>query len=236
MKKLALALGLVVLSPSFAFAIMGKHDLSSGGGNSVRAIAGEAGGTQVCVFCHVPHVDDDANGVGTSRPLWNHALTTTNLTWLTSTTLRGSTLYTDITSARFEGARACMSCHDGTVALGSVLRLYSGGTSSATSIGIVASSKVTNERLDATSNALLNPADMDHNHPVGITGPPANKAGFTNYQAVNPNNGVWYRTSSDGNDYVQCGSCHNPHLTTNQPFLRISNAGSAICISCHDID
>jgi hypothetical protein len=39
---------------------------------------------------------------------------------------------------------------------------------------------------------------------------------------------------------VECGSCHDPHAETGsgtpaagQTFLRISNAGSAVCLSCH---
>lgn len=33
---------------------------------------------------------------------------------------------------------------------------------------------------------------------------------------------------------VECGSCHDPHRTTNGTFLRISNAASALCTTCHD--
>ena len=42
---------------------------------------------------------------------------------------------------------------------------------------------------------------------------------------------------------VECGSCHDPHVETNQTtgtlpaagptFLRITNGGSAVCLSCH---
>lgn len=32
--------------------------------------------------------------------------------------------------------------------------------------------------------------------------------------------------------FVECASCHDPH-TTNSTFLRISNAGSAVCLACH---
>lgn len=33
--------------------------------------------------------------------------------------------------------------------------------------------------------------------------------------------------------FVECGSCHDPHNDTNGTFLRISNTGSAVCLSCH---
>jgi predicted CXXCH cytochrome family protein len=33
--------------------------------------------------------------------------------------------------------------------------------------------------------------------------------------------------------YVECASCHDPH-TTNDTFLRVSNAGSTVCLACHN--
>jgi predicted CXXCH cytochrome family protein len=33
--------------------------------------------------------------------------------------------------------------------------------------------------------------------------------------------------------FVECASCHNPHGTTNQMFLRASTDNSAICTACH---
>ncbi len=32
---------------------------------------------------------------------------------------------------------------------------------------------------------------------------------------------------------VECASCHDPHNVTNATFLRVSNAASAVCLSCH---
>jgi predicted CXXCH cytochrome family protein len=33
--------------------------------------------------------------------------------------------------------------------------------------------------------------------------------------------------------FVECASCHDPHTSDNPTFLRISNAGSAVCLACH---
>jgi len=43
-----------------------------------------------------------------------------------------------------------------------------------------------------------------------------------------------YTRNFGGTDqpYVECASCHDPH-TENTTFLRISNAGSAVCLACH---
>jgi predicted CXXCH cytochrome family protein len=32
---------------------------------------------------------------------------------------------------------------------------------------------------------------------------------------------------------VECASCHDPHTETNPTFLRVSNVGSGVCLSCH---
>jgi predicted CXXCH cytochrome family protein len=34
--------------------------------------------------------------------------------------------------------------------------------------------------------------------------------------------------------FVECASCHDPHESVNATFLRINNAGSAVCLACHD--
>ncbi|MDH4234955.1 MAG: cytochrome c3 family protein [Gallionella sp.] len=40
--------------------------------------------------------------------------------------------------------------------------------------------------------------------------------------------------TGDDQPYVECATCHDPHTANNPTFLRISNAGSALCLSCHD--
>jgi len=38
---------------------------------------------------------------------------------------------------------------------------------------------------------------------------------------------------TDTGPSVECATCHDPHQETNATFLRISNAGSAVCLACH---
>lgn len=33
--------------------------------------------------------------------------------------------------------------------------------------------------------------------------------------------------------FVECASCHDPHTDAAPTFLRVSNAGSAVCLACH---
>ncbi|HHM05054.1 MAG TPA: hypothetical protein ENJ19_04845 [Gammaproteobacteria bacterium] len=34
--------------------------------------------------------------------------------------------------------------------------------------------------------------------------------------------------------YVECASCHDPHVDENPTFLRIDPGGSAVCLTCHN--
>jgi predicted CXXCH cytochrome family protein len=44
--------------------------------------------------------------------------------------------------------------------------------------------------------------------------------------------GSGYSGQTEPEPFVECASCHDPH-TSNSTFLRISNAGSAVCLACH---
>lgn len=203
-----------------------KHDLHSG---STATITAPTGADDTCVFCHTSHSGSPGGGA----PLWNHTLTAQALKWAPTTTVRGTTLPTDVTLPALEGTRACMSCHDGTVALGSVLVYYSGGVSGPTTFS-VSGTGTTAGKLTAVSKSYIDPGHMEKNHPLGVP-KPGTKVGFSDFVAADGGTGVWYRTSSDSNQYVQCQSCHNPHTNASAPFLRISNAGGAICSSCHNM-
>ena len=189
-----------------------KHDLSS---TSTAAIKSTTQG-DTCVFCHIAHNGQPA----AFRPLWSHTMTTTNLTWAPTTTVRGTTLPTSIISTQLAGSRACMSCHDGTVALGD---LFKGVDTT------VAGTNVLTGKLNAGVN-LLNPATMQTNHPLGVPKPAA-VTGFTAFKTVASTSAVNY----DSQGLVQCDSCHNPHDNTFGTFLKINPAGGAICLTCHDV-
>ena len=106
---------------------------------------------------------------------------------------------------------ACLSCHDGTIAVDSF-----GGNSSGTSW---------------VSGSALIGTDLSSLHPVSVTYDTTKDPDFNNKTSVVAAGLVLY---GDHKDQVECGSCHNPHDPTNQPFLRISNAGSALCLTCHN--
>src|ERR1700685_769588 len=100
----------VVLAHNLAAAqvaadVLGMHNLSPTSGASVYSQ-----GSLGCTFCHAPH-----SGIGGISPLWNQTLSKATYTPYSSTTYveQGSTQPTlGVTSS------LCLSCHDGTVAVG----------------------------------------------------------------------------------------------------------------------
>lgn len=64
--------------------------------------------------------------------------------------------------------------------------------------------------------------DLRNDHPVSMDYP----VGNSNYRT--PSGGVKLFEGK-----VECPSCHSVHDPTNTPFLRISNSGSAMCLTCH---
>jgi len=45
-----------------------------------------------------------------------------------------------------------------------------------------------------------------------------------------------YATGGSGTlqPYIECYTCHDPHVETNRPFLRMSNSDSDLCLTCHN--
>ncbi|MFZ3066107.1 MAG: cytochrome c3 family protein [Nitrospirota bacterium] len=73
---------------------------------------------EVCVYCHTPHGAQNSNA-----PLWNRTLPATgNYTPYSSTTIDTSVGQPDGVSL------ACLSCHDGTIAIDSIINAPGSGT------------------------------------------------------------------------------------------------------------
>lgn len=198
------------------------HDFSRAGINFT--------GGQICVACHTPH---GRNITVTDAPLWNHALTTASYTLYSSGTLNAGPL------AQPSGvSKLCLSCHDGTVALDSF------GGSTSTTAGVMTGTKAVGA---AAQGSLAN------DHPIG----------FAYNTALATADGALYdpatrsvtvgaggsRSKTDTvaalmlfNSRLECASCHDVHnsFTANDgtgmgyPLLRVTKAGSAICLTCHN--
>ena len=243
MRKIILlaALGVLVSATSAsaqATIAGGKHDLSAGSAlrNSDAAING-----QTCVFCHTPH------GGATTLPLWNRSAPTgAGYQLYTSSTMDAASPGGPAVGGGMSGA--CLSCHDGSIAVDVLLNL--GGVAKAANTTFVR--QLTAEATFGTGgtgafNIMTGGmpfmgTDLRNDHPITII--------YETARAVTPGDFITQAITGSkvtvgaslplplfgtatATATVECASCHNPHNNSNAPFLRKSNIGSAICLSCH---
>lgn len=214
-----------------------KHDLSSFGTGSYRAktaVEGPGGTTEICIFCHTPH------GGNTEAPLWNRASTAENYQFYTSDVLAAlnyPAAEDPKTGAAHSRTRICLSCHDGTIALGSVVNMPNVIPSLYTEIQMFGSSTI-----QQSSPGYIG-IDLRDDHPVAIPHDNAKDPELSpviTADAPNVNlyelNGTQVRKTRTGGagSYVECTSCHNPHDNVNGKFLVDPNTNSKICTSCHN--
>lgn len=236
-----------------------KHDLTSSGtgGNKVTD-----GSPEICVFCHTPHGSDSA------APLWNKTLSGAGYTQYSSSTMDGTVVSGGI-------SLACLSCHDGSQAMDTMINAPGSGLApvNAASSGLgrgynlltwssngdgkmVAGvfnlgTDLTNDHpiqipycgggmtISGTAPVMTGCADADFKAPEGNASG-AQKAWFDTGTVANAKDKgdiQLYNRSGGAVFYVECGSCHDPHNAgagTPGTFLRISNAASAVCLTCHN--
>lgn len=217
MARLLVALALVALGPATTAGqgmLASKHNLSVTGPGPVRAVSE----TQVCVFCHTPHNANPA------QPLWNRQLPGQTYNPYASGSLQA-------TVGQPNGySRLCLSCHDGTIAIGSVHNL--GGQSATIQMqgtgpggvmppgsALIGTNLANDHPISFVFDAALAAADGELVSPASLTGP------VRLYEGATP--GV--------RDSVQCTTCHDPHLTAHPKFVRKPFIGRAdnLCLTCH---
>ena len=120
-------------------------------------------------------------------------------------------------------SRLCLSCHDGTVALGMV---------NSQSAPIIMQNGVTTLSTGRGSSSLG--TDLSGDHPISFIYSQAlvDKLAGTD-AALNPPTSLIGKVKLDHNNKVQCTSCHNPHDNQFGNFLAVDNTGSALCLNCH---
>jgi predicted CXXCH cytochrome family protein len=181
--------------------ITSKHNLSASGLGSVKASTE----SEICVFCHTPHA---ASG---EAPLWNRNAAATVYQPYTSTTAIAA-------PGQPTGAsKLCLSCHDGTIALGMV-------RSRSAAIAMAGSSTL------PVGNSSRIDSDLRDDHPVS----------FAYTQALATANGELVSPATltgavrlDGSGQLQCTACHDAHDNANTKFLVKPAASGALCVTCH---
>jgi predicted CXXCH cytochrome family protein len=248
LKYLAAAIPLLAANFAFGEGIVGsKHDFS----------AATWSDKEICKPCHTPH---NANVSITGR-LWAHSLS--NQTYVyhggnvtNDGSTRGEASTGSAAQTDMDGAtRLCLSCHDGTVALDSFMGKT--GVSDGKFIG-----DADGQHGAATANlgngAVAN--DLSNDHPVGYKAVYDENSGVTagvGHYRYNPKGavtaaGLKFATSKTavtgtpvdrtsgtvvtGNlPSVSCVTCHDVHNGSGfeDGLLRMSNEGSALCLTCH---
>jgi predicted CXXCH cytochrome family protein len=169
-----------------------KHDLSVTGPGPIRAVSER----NECTFCHFPHS-------GTNNRPDPRA---TYVPYASST-------MTARTGAPTGASRVCLSCHDGTIAVGETR---------------TRKIQMTVQYIPPESRSNLG-TDLRRTHPISFR--PAGSSGT--HPPVGGD-----RVKLDATGQVQCTSCHDPHKEFNDPvvgkFLAKPSARSALCLSCHD--
>ncbi|MDH4100021.1 MAG: cytochrome c3 family protein [Nitrospirota bacterium] len=196
---------------------------------------------EVCVYCHTPH---GANQ-NVQAPLWNRAVNNNG----TYTPYSSSTIDTDVGQPGGVSL-ACLSCHDGTIAVDSIINAPGSGKTWGDTPNepvAVAHLKMNmgecggchNGTIAHDGNIKYLTQNLKSTHPISMT-----------YPTLTDADPMFIAPGSDGkfangiklyNGKVECASCHNPHLgeadyATNpglRPFLRVSNSQSAMCTTCH---
>ena len=107
----------------------------------------------------------------------------------------------------------CLTCHDGSVAYADMSNPPNG--------------TVAGPDYNFATNGVISGANQ---HPVGVGATWTTDAlpgGMTNVSPA-PLTGQVSGTT------VECSSCHDVHEPAFSPFLKVSNASSALCLDCHD--
>ncbi|MDD2918866.1 cytochrome c3 family protein [Rhodoferax sp.] len=176
-----------------------RHNLTPSGPGTVKVPETEPAGT--CVFCHTPH------NASPARSLWNRTLSAATYTLYTSSTLKA------VPTQPTGSSRLCLSCHDGTLAMGTLLRSPGG----------------VQFTLDKLTGAGVLGTDLSNDHPISFT---YNSQLATDRGELVDPIGAPSTLHLDVSGQVQCTSCHDAHVERAK-FMRFDPVKGALCTTCH---
>lgn len=227
-----------------------RHNLSATGPGTVRAVSED----EVCVFCHTPHNAEQA----APAPLWNRALSGATYTPYTSSSL-------DATGLGQPGgsSKLCLSCHDGTIALGSVNVLSGSFTDQdPATADIPLSGTGPGGTMPEGEGALSGftrrlGTDLTNDHPISFTYD--DSLALADGELRSPGAEPHIDNRIPGvrplvpleDDQLQCSTCHDPHIRdtveADIKFLRLQRfqttepisgffdeRNDIICLACHE--
>lgn len=159
---------------------------------------------RICVFCHSPHHATSAGA------LWSRDISNQDNYMMYESATLTATISTKPTGA----SRLCLSCHDGTIAVGTLAGGYV----------LTTAPPIQGATLMAPMNNGKN--DLSADHPISFIYPV--KADLVNPVAL-PSE---IRLGENGR--VECTACHDPHSNEFGNFLAKNDTdGTMLCTSCH---
>ncbi|WJW76619.1 cytochrome c3 family protein [Thiohalobacter sp. IOR34] len=192
---------MLAVMPAVAGIASTKHNLSVSGPGTIKSDQE----SRICIFCHTPH------NASSAAPLWNRE--------------QSAALYIPYSSSTAvaqpgqpTGASIlCLSCHDGTIALGKII---------SQSNEISMSGGVTTMPPGATRLGT----DLSDDHPVSFVYSASLAA--QQGELVDPGQ-LTGTVRLDKSGQLQCTSCHDPHNDSFGKFLVMPNRASRLCTTCH---
>jgi hypothetical protein len=194
------------------------HNLSVTGPGEIRALDE----TEVCKFCHIPH------NASAPSALWSRRLSSVDYQTPSIRTPQGDR----ITGPQPDGSsRLCLSCHDGTIALGEIAgeprRIAMAGT----------------PRLGPGRRGFLG-TDLSGSHPISFVVPDGDYGtsdtdrdmGLKSLNVIHASPEV--RLDAEGK--MQCTTCHDPHRDNYYrqgfvPRFWVLPTVEEVCLTCHDL-
>ncbi len=194
---------------------------------------------RVCIFCHTPH------GGRLTQPLWNRTDSGVD-PYNSYTTATMTSLGISSTRPISNESLGCLSCHDGSVSMYTVVNHNNSNPTITPSWSdkIVTGFDGPGAKIGDNRDATAVSNDLTDDHPISF-----------NYLDV------WGEYNANGKDdlhdptnppvsdselklygsglRIECSTCHDPHVdyindTAYAPFLRMPNAQSGMCLTCHN--
>lgn len=204
MKRITVLLyfiSLVVALPAAASVMDSLHNLSASGPGSVKAVTAD----RVCEFCHIMHSSSS------DAALWSRGRSTAAYIPYSSSTAVAQPGQPTGTSV------LCLSCHDGTIALGAILNR-----------GAPHSMAGGNNTMPPGRG--LQGTNLGDDHPISFQY--STSLAMENGELALPES-ITRVLPLDRNGELQCTTCHDAHDSPYGKLLRMSNIGSQMCTACH---
>lgn len=170
------------------------HNLSVSGPGKIKAVLED----DICRFCHTSH------SAAALQPLWNKNKPGKVYQPYSSSTAKA------LPGQPTGSSLLCLSCHDGTIALGKTKNKAPINMTGGTTTLPPGSTRLGTDLRDDHPISFLYPDDPELVPSPSLNGPVKLEEG-----------------------QVQCRSCHDPHDNEYGKFLVQSNKDGALCTSCH---